>query len=478
MFENTLLIIKADYMHKRKILLKYLLRRGFQIQGQRHLSFTVEEAAEFYSDLVDTPYFMMQVMLLSKGNSEAYILAKKNAVEDMLNILVCYFGSSIEMDRYIHITTCSRKTQREISYIFPNYIHESIFPLEQIKFCTKAHVIGPMIHELYDIVTQKDDKDANKTWKMKLAEALESSHAGLPQISNVCNYSPSLNMLGKAVQTKATSFKPIRLHPGAGTGSTATLKSHVISYTTQATTFDSSSSSCISCTSFESIETCMRQSYRKVPLVDLVKAKTAPLEICGSERELQKIEMGEEKRIEMEMLEEAETKSIGEEESTHEQDVFSIEISSASSMEISSGEGAAVEDSVGKELVAGESIVVEPTASAAAIEDTNAIEARAEKSAVALDVIGEDVTAGIVTEEVVGYESPSVGNIGEEPADENPIVEQPVTKGLITEEPVAEKQVVAVPSAVLSEPVTTDGDHAFNEENQIPQEVTEQELAE
>lgn len=90
MFENTLLIIKADYMRRRKTLLKYLMRRGFQIQGQRRLLFSVEEAAEFYADLVDTPYFMIQVMLLSKGNSEAYILTKKNAVEDMLNILVCY----------------------------------------------------------------------------------------------------------------------------------------------------------------------------------------------------------------------------------------------------------------------------------------------------------------------------------------------------------------------------------------------------
>uniref|UniRef100_A0A1B0A802 Uncharacterized protein n=1 Tax=Glossina pallidipes TaxID=7398 RepID=A0A1B0A802_GLOPL len=375
------------------------------------------------------------------------------------------------MDRYIHITTCYRKAQREISYIFPNYIHEPIFPLEQLEFCKKAHIIGPTMHELYDIVNQKDDKDANKAWKIKLAEALELSHAGLPQISNFCNYSPSPNMLGKGIQTKATSFKPARLHPG--TGSTATLKSHVISYTTQGTTLDTSSSSCISCTSFQSIDTCMRQSHRKVPLADLVKAKTAPLEICGSEKELQKIEMGEEKQIEMEMLEEdfkAEMKSIGEEESMHEQNVSSIEISSVSSMEVSSAAGAAVEDSVGKEFVAEKSFAVKPTTSEAPIEETTAIEPRAEKSTVALPGVGKNVTAAA-----------AAGNIGEELVAEEPIVEQPVTKGVITEEPVAEQQIVAVPSAV--EPVTTADEHVVDEnpipeENQIPQELAAQELAE
>lgn len=369
-------------------------------------------------------------------------------------------------------------------FFFVTDIHEPIFALEKLAFCKKAHIIGPMAHELYDIVNQKDDKDANKSWKIKLAEALELSHAGLPQISNFCNYSPSPNMLGKAIQTKATSFKPVRLHPGAGTGSTATLKSHAISYTTQGTTLDTSSSSCISCTSFQSIDTCMRQSYRKVPLADLVKAKTAPLEICGSEMELQKIGMGEEKQIEMEMLEEefeAEMKSIGEEESMHEQNVSSIEISSTSSMDVSSAAGASVEDSVGKELVAAKSIVIKPTASKAPIEETTALELRVAKSAVALPGVGENVTAEIVSEEAVADAAAAAENIGEELVAEEPIVEQLVTEGVTTEEPVAENEVVAVPSAV--EPVTTADEHAVDEnpipeENQIPQELAAQELAE
>lgn len=90
MFEDTLLIIKADYMHRRKQLLMYLLKSGFQIQGQRRLLFSPELAAEFYDDLSDSPSFMMYVILLSKGNSEAYILAKNNAAQDLLEIMTCF----------------------------------------------------------------------------------------------------------------------------------------------------------------------------------------------------------------------------------------------------------------------------------------------------------------------------------------------------------------------------------------------------
>uniref|UniRef100_A0A1A9WJR8 NDK domain-containing protein n=1 Tax=Glossina brevipalpis TaxID=37001 RepID=A0A1A9WJR8_9MUSC len=435
MFQNTLLIIKADYMRKRKTLLKYLLTRGFQIQGQRSLSFSVEEAAEFYGDLEDNSYFMVQVMLLSKGNSEAYILTKTNAVEDMLNILICYFGSSIEMDRYIHVTTCYLKVGREISYIFPNYIHEPIYPLEQLKFCTKTHIIKPMMSELYDIVTQKDDKDANKSWKTKLAEALELSHAGLPQISNLYNYSPSPHMLAKAIQTKATSFKPVKLHRGMDGGSSATLKSHVLSCTTQGT-LDLSSSSCISCSSFQSIDTCMRQSYRKLPLSDLVKAKTAPLDLSVSEEEIDKIKVAEKEKVGMaeEVLKmdfEEESKFLGESEYLEVKDISSIEICSAAEV--------AVEEPSAGEFIAEEPAAVEPAAAEPAtveppFEEPTAEEMPTLQSVTEEPAIGQTTAVETVTEGPAGVEKPTaVELVAEEPAKETVVIEP------TTAEPAAEE---------------------------------------
>lgn len=77
-------------MAKRKHLLIYLLQNGFQVQGQRKVKFTPELAAEFYRDISEEPEFMFQVILLSKGPSETLILTKENAVEDLLNSMVCY----------------------------------------------------------------------------------------------------------------------------------------------------------------------------------------------------------------------------------------------------------------------------------------------------------------------------------------------------------------------------------------------------
>lgn len=90
MFEDTLLIIKPDYMHKRRPVLLKLLSCGFQIQGNRKLNFSPELAAEFYADFADEKGFMLEVILLSKGISEAFILTKENGVQELLNIMICY----------------------------------------------------------------------------------------------------------------------------------------------------------------------------------------------------------------------------------------------------------------------------------------------------------------------------------------------------------------------------------------------------
>jgi len=53
MFENSLLIIKPDYLHKRRPVLLKLLAEGFQLQGNRRIAFSPETAAEFYADYAD-----------------------------------------------------------------------------------------------------------------------------------------------------------------------------------------------------------------------------------------------------------------------------------------------------------------------------------------------------------------------------------------------------------------------------------------
>ena len=90
MFTDTLLIIKCDYLHKRRNILLKLLEVGFQIQGSRRVLFSPENAAEFYSENSEDRCFMLQVILLSKGVAEAFILAKTDAVDELIKHMVCY----------------------------------------------------------------------------------------------------------------------------------------------------------------------------------------------------------------------------------------------------------------------------------------------------------------------------------------------------------------------------------------------------
>lgn len=77
MFENTLMIIKPDYLHKRRPVLLKLLSEGFQLQGNRRLAFSPETAAEFYADYADEKGFMLEVILLSKGYQRRLLLPRR-----------------------------------------------------------------------------------------------------------------------------------------------------------------------------------------------------------------------------------------------------------------------------------------------------------------------------------------------------------------------------------------------------------------
>ncbi|XP_073820094.1 uncharacterized protein [Musca autumnalis] len=279
MFQDSLLIIKSDYMAKRKSLLIHLLQKGFQIQGQRKIKFTPELAAEFYQDICEDPSFMFQVILLSKGPSEAVILAKENAVEDLLNSMVCYFGNSVEMEKNVHVTKCLGKVRKDISFIFPNYIFEPIAYPDQMEFSKDKPFVASLISGVYDIVTQTS-VDPHKSWKEKLANFLLLSNKDLPQVSNQCSWNSSLNMREIGQQTKVTAFK--HDHNLAFKHS----KSSTMDLDTDGTSLNLTTSSCVSCSDFNSNDDCLQQG---ISLMNMIKMKTAPLAISESSSEVNEI---------------------------------------------------------------------------------------------------------------------------------------------------------------------------------------------
>ncbi|XP_062125712.1 proteoglycan 4 [Drosophila sulfurigaster albostrigata] len=253
MFEDSLLIIKSDYMHKRRPVLLKLLAAGFQIQGSRKLNFSPELAAEFYADYVDEKGFMLEVILLSKGISEAFILTKENGVQDLLNTMICYFGSASELERNIHVTKHSESVAREITFIFPNYIHEPIQMFDQSLFCNRP-MIKPLISEIYDLLQNVDCSPED--WKRRISDYLVRSNPSLPQISNQCQVAPDMGMQEKSQQTTMT-YKTIgkEAKPKEKSKSSSSLLSSSEPHSSVLLT----TSTCVTCGGFERTEPCISE---------------------------------------------------------------------------------------------------------------------------------------------------------------------------------------------------------------------------
>ncbi|KAH8384260.1 hypothetical protein KR200_010490, partial [Drosophila serrata] len=251
MFENTLLIIKPDYMHKRRPVLLKLLSEGFQLQGNRKLSFSPELAAEFYADYADEKGFMLEVILLSKGISEAFIVTKENAVQDLLNIMICYFGSCSDLERNIHVTKNSNCVAREINFIFPNYIHEPHEMFDRKNFCTRP-MLKPLLEEIYDILQNEDCSQDN--WKVRVSDYLVRSNPTVPQITNQCQVRPETGIQEKSQQTTMT-YAPKPSAAGVPPRAKKTEStSSPLSSTSPHSSMLLSSSSCVTCGGFERTE--------------------------------------------------------------------------------------------------------------------------------------------------------------------------------------------------------------------------------
>ncbi|XP_017039361.1 uncharacterized protein LOC108086827 [Drosophila ficusphila] len=251
MFENSLLILKPDYLQNRRPILLKLLAEGFQLQGNRRIAFSPESAAEFYADYADEKGFMLEVILLSKGVSEAFIVTKENAVQELLNVMICYFGCSSDLERNIHVTKNSRSVAREINFIFPNYIHEPHEMFDHNNFCTRP-MLKPLLEEIYDIMQNIDCSQEN--WKVRVSDYLVRSNPKMPQVSNQCQQRPDVGIQDKSQQT-AMTYAP---KPSARAVQPRTKKSESTSSPLSTTSPHSSmllsSSSCVTCGGFDRTE--------------------------------------------------------------------------------------------------------------------------------------------------------------------------------------------------------------------------------
>ncbi|XP_054746470.1 uncharacterized protein LOC129251048 [Anastrepha obliqua] len=291
MFEDTLLIIKTDYLHKRQPVLMHLLQNGFMIKGQRKILFSPENAAEFYKPLAEDKDFMLQVILLSKGNSEAFILTKENAVEDLICNMVCYFTTSAEMERNVHVSKSAESAGREISFIFVNYIPEPIPFFKRHKF-TSDPLIAPLISQLYEIVQKSNDE--TKSWKVQLAEWLTLANPELPIISNACATHTKAFLEDKAQQVNLLDSgekKPCVFHTdGVGGEPTSADVTFASSSSSSGGSIVMSTSSCMTCRPFERTDADASTEDECKKAEKLFAPKTAPLQSKAQEEEEEECE--------------------------------------------------------------------------------------------------------------------------------------------------------------------------------------------
>ncbi|XP_030369745.1 proteoglycan 4 isoform X2 [Scaptodrosophila lebanonensis] len=252
MFENSLMIIKSDYLHKRRPVLLKLLSKDFQIQANRKINFSPELAAEFYVDNADEEGFMLDVIELSKGTAEAFILTKENGVEELRNTMICYFTSASEMEHNVHVTKLPDNVAREINFIFPNYIHEPTPMFDRHNFCNRP-MLKPLIAEIYDILQNADCSQDN--WKVRVSDYLIRSNPALPQVTNQCTMRPEVGVQERSQQTVVSYASPAKAAQPADYKSMSSSTAQPSS-TSPHSSMLLTSSSCLTCGGFDRTQPC------------------------------------------------------------------------------------------------------------------------------------------------------------------------------------------------------------------------------
>ncbi|XP_055846203.1 nucleoside diphosphate kinase isoform X2 [Episyrphus balteatus] len=155
--ENTLLIIKPNFISNTNEILQLLLENGFRITHRKQICLTPEQAAEFYKEIEKTDArFAIKVMALSKGPSEAVILNKSNAVKDLLTLIeISNYFFNLESEDRIHASISNENASNEIKYIFPNVMVQLSRRLNFVSYCGRNNLTGLLADGIFSAYQSK-----------------------------------------------------------------------------------------------------------------------------------------------------------------------------------------------------------------------------------------------------------------------------------------------------------------------------------
>ncbi|KRF83371.1 uncharacterized protein Dvir_GJ22976, isoform B [Drosophila virilis] len=168
-------------------------------------------------------------------------------------LLLTHSGSASELERNIHVTKHYSSVAREITFIFPNYIHEPIELFDKNRFCNRP-MLKPLIAEVYAIMQNVDCSQDD--WKTRVSDYLIRSNPVVPQITNQCQLVPDLGMQERSQQTTITYKSPDKgAKPKEKTSSTTSVLSSSSPHSSMLLT----TSSCVTCGGFDHTEPCVSE---------------------------------------------------------------------------------------------------------------------------------------------------------------------------------------------------------------------------
>ncbi|XP_037955001.1 uncharacterized protein LOC119684932 [Teleopsis dalmanni] len=283
MFEYSLIVVNSDCLAQSTDIVLMLIKKGFFIQTRRILQFSAEHAAEFYKNEEEST-FMRKVILLSKGRCEAILVTKENAIEHLLNTMICYFCSSRVMSEFVHVSKSKADALHEISFVFPNHILEPSLVVDKKSFC-KSKVTSTVVEKAYDIQSQ----GLLENWCGVMSEWLMMSNSNVPIMTNMCSDTVSPLKREKAQQT-ALEHPARQVEPKTSTDSCRKSTTIISSFMSVGSSMKLSSSSCITCSDFDGDD---YHAKEPDPCLEYVKAKMTRPKVCKSEERVKTPEWDE-----------------------------------------------------------------------------------------------------------------------------------------------------------------------------------------
>jgi len=199
--EQTLAVVKPDAILKAEEIITIIHREGFTVLQARRVKLTAEQAASFYQDKYDTPWFSGSVENLSSGQCLAMVLSGPGAVRHWYNLVgpqtweersklpKClgfqYGVKENDPKNAVHGSATSEDALRELHFFFPELIVEPT-----IATNLASHYLNQNVHPVLTVGLSKLVRERPDDPVIWLADWLLANNPNKPKESDTIQANP------------------------------------------------------------------------------------------------------------------------------------------------------------------------------------------------------------------------------------------------------------------------------------------------